>query len=214
MTIFLYFILFIIGTLIGSFCTLAVYRIPLKKDITHERSFCPNCNHKLAFLDLIPILSYVFLRGKCRYCGQKIRIRYLILEVLAGVAAVLFGLSFNFKFPIIELDKWIYFFFGILYITGLTIIAGIDKERKKIQMSVLVFCILVALTYIIYLFVVGQANINRYAIYLFCVFTLICTSMCDSKMKEKRKLPLGFYICIVNIVMMILQNFIYYYYYQ
>jgi len=169
MTIFLYFILFIIGTLIGSFCTLAVYRIPLKKDITHERSFCPNCNHKLAFLDLIPILSYVFLRGKCRYCGQKIRIRYLILEVLAGVAAVLFGLSFNFKFPIIELDKWIYFFFGILYITGLTIIAGIDKERKKIQMSVLVFCILVALTYIIYLFVVGQANINRYAIYLFCV---------------------------------------------
>ena len=66
MNIVLYTLIFIIGTLFGSFFTLAVYRIPLGKDITHERSFCPNCNHKLQFLDLIPILSYIFLGGKCR----------------------------------------------------------------------------------------------------------------------------------------------------
>ena len=66
---------FIIGATLGSFYTLAVYRIPLNKDITHERSFCPNCNHRLEFLDLIPILSYIFLGGKCRYCHEKIRPR-------------------------------------------------------------------------------------------------------------------------------------------
>ena len=64
-TIF-YILIFIIGTLFGSFSTLAVYRLPLHKDITHERSFCPKCNHKLSFWDMIPILSYILLGGKCR----------------------------------------------------------------------------------------------------------------------------------------------------
>lgn len=82
MNLFLDSMIFIMGTFFGSFFTLAVYRIPLKKDITHEHSFCPNCNHKLGVLDLIPVFSYLFLQGKCRYCGEKVRIRYLLLEVL------------------------------------------------------------------------------------------------------------------------------------
>ena len=64
MEIFLYAIIFIIGTFFGSFFTLAVYRLPLKKNITHERSFCPNCNHGLEAIDLVPIFSYIFLGGK------------------------------------------------------------------------------------------------------------------------------------------------------
>ena len=92
-----YFLIFCMGTVFGSFFTLAVYRIPLHKDITHERSFCPNCNHKLSFWDMIPILSYIFLKGKCRYCGQKIRIRYLLLEVCAGLVFLLFAVSLNLQ---------------------------------------------------------------------------------------------------------------------
>ena len=69
----IYGLIFIIGTLFGSFFTLAVYRIPLGLDITHEHSFCPKCNAKLKFIDLIPILSYISARGKCRYCKEKIR---------------------------------------------------------------------------------------------------------------------------------------------
>ena len=61
MNVIIYIFTFLIGITFGSFFTLAVYRIPLGKDITHERSFCPNCNHKLGFLDLIPIFSYIFL---------------------------------------------------------------------------------------------------------------------------------------------------------
>ena len=81
-SIIYYLLIFAIGTLFGSFFTLAVYRIPLHQDITHKHSYCPNCKHKLSFFDMIPIMSYVFLGGKCRYCKQKIRPRYLILEVI------------------------------------------------------------------------------------------------------------------------------------
>lgn len=206
MTIFLYAILFVIGTLIGSFCTLAVYRIPLKKNITHERSFCPNCNHKLNFLDLIPVFSYIFLRGKCRYCGKKIRKRYLILELLAGIITVLYALSFNFKLPMIEINNLVIFFLGIIYITSLTIIAGIDKEKKQVQKSVFLFNVIVTIVYIIYLFVVGQTNINRYAIYLFFMFSLACLLIYDIKAEKKRKKPFGFYISVIGIILIITQN--------
>ena len=91
----LYLYIFLIGITFGSFFTLAVYRIPLGKDITHTRSFCPNCNHKLGFWDMIPLFSYIFLGGKCRYCKQKIRPRYLILETLSGCAFVLLAYTLN-----------------------------------------------------------------------------------------------------------------------
>ena len=96
--IIFYALMFIIGTVFGSFFTLAVYRIPLKQDITHERSFCPKCNHKLSFWDMIPVLSYIFLGGKCRYCKEKIRIRYLLLEILTGTVFLLFAIKLFFLF--------------------------------------------------------------------------------------------------------------------
>ena len=92
MNAIIYFFMFTMGAVLGSFYTLAVYRIPLKQDITHTRSYCPKCNHKLNFLDLIPILSYIFLGGKCRYCKEKIRLRYLILEVSSGLVFLLFAI--------------------------------------------------------------------------------------------------------------------------
>ena len=57
----IFIIIFIIGAFFGSFYSLATYRIPKGQDITHSRSYCPNCDHKLGFLDLFPILSYIFL---------------------------------------------------------------------------------------------------------------------------------------------------------
>lgn len=176
MEIFLYFIIFCMGTVFGSFFTLAVYRIPLKKDITHERSYCPNCNHKLSFLDMIPILSYLFLGGKCRYCKQKIRPRYLLLEILSGIVFVLFAISIKLNILTSNLSTWVYFGFGLLYFVTLFIIAGIDKEKIKIEKSVLLFGYLVETLYIIYLYIVEKnPNIYRYVIYLaiICVLILI-----------------------------------------
>ena len=127
MEIFFYIIIFMIGIAFGSFYTLAVYRIPKGQDIVHTHSYCPKCNHKLNIFDLIPIFSYIFLGGKCRYCKQKIRPRYLILEATSGlffvVMAILMGLG------IYNLDKFIiieYVFF-VLYFTFIVLMAGIDK---------------------------------------------------------------------------------------
>jgi len=86
-----YILIFTIGTLIGSFLTLAIHRIPLKQDILIKRSYCPKCEHKLTFMDLIPVWSYIFLRGKCRHCKNKIRPRYLIIEITCGAIALVIG---------------------------------------------------------------------------------------------------------------------------
>lgn len=167
-----YTLIFIIGTLFGSFFTLAVYRLPLHQDITHKRSYCPNCGHKLSFWDMLPILSYVFLGGKCRYCKQKIRIRYLLLEILTGTVFLLFAMSLNINVASLEISKIIYLFFGILYIAGLIIIAGIDKENKKICKPILAYEIVILSIYMIYLYIVENANIHRYVIYLFVILIL------------------------------------------
>lgn len=185
----LYEIIFIIGALIGSFCTLAVYRIPLGKDITHERSFCPNCNHRLGFWDLIPIVSYIALGGKCRYCSQKIRIRYLIYEILSGLLFVLLALSMNIHIvdlavnPSEILTKVIYMIFISLFFISLLLIAGIDKENIEISKPVLIFGMITLGLYIIYLYILKSFNVYRYAIYL--IFMLIIIIIDTLLLKKK-----------------------------
>ena len=158
--------IFIMGTVFGSFFTLAVYRIPLGLNITHERSFCPNCNHKLSFKDLIPIFSYISLKGKCRYCGEKVRIRYLFLEVLSGIVFLVAYLSFNMNFPFFTVDRIIDFIAFVCFYITIVIISGIDKENIKIDKSVLLFGIITQTLYILYLYIMEDTSIYRYSIYL------------------------------------------------
>lgn len=190
MDIFLYVVIFIIGTLFGSFFTLAVYRIPLKKDITHERSYCPNCNHKLSFLDMIPIFSYLFLGGKCRYCKQKIRPRYLLLEVLSGIVFVLFAISIKMSIFTLDINLLVYFASSILYFVTLFILAGIDKEKRKIENSVLLFGYIIETLYIIYLYIVEKdPNIYRYVIYLSIICILVLLDILILRKKVKNSYP-------------------------
>ncbi len=172
---FLSVILFIMGTFFGSFFTLAVYRIPLKKDITHEHSFCPNCNHKLGILDLFPVWSYLFLGGKCRYCGEKIRIRYFLLEILSGLIFVTMFLILNIHGNFFDVDNIGFFISFVFQYVTLVIVAGIDKEYRKINSSVLLFGIICQLLYMLYLYMVKQFNMYRYIIYfmLFIIMFII-----------------------------------------
>jgi leader peptidase (prepilin peptidase)/N-methyltransferase len=167
--IIFYTLIFIIGTLFGSFYTLAVYRIPKRENITHKHSYCPNCNHKLGFFELIPILSYVFLGGKCKSCKQKIRIRYLILEVLTGALFVLFAYALGISYTNFSIKAVISFVFIILYITGIILIASIDKENRKIERPILAYLVVISIIYIIYLCIIEKASIYRYII---CLATL------------------------------------------
>lgn len=182
----LYILIFCIGTLFGSFFTLAVYRIPIRQDITHTRSYCPNCNHKLGFWDMIPVLSYVFLGGKCRYCKQKIRPRYLLLEILSGIVFVLFALSIKLSIFSFNQSILVYFIVGLLYIAALFIIAGIDKERIRIEKPVLLFGFICASLYMMYLYIVeNNANMYRYVIYLILSCLLILFSIVYLRKKGK-----------------------------
>jgi len=127
MKIILYIYMYIIGVVLGSFFTLAIHRITKKEDITHTRSYCPKCNHRLNFLDLIPVLSYIFLGGKCRYCHEKIRPRYLIIELLSGMIFLLFTISLNIDIFNIEINKIVALVFGIIFISTIFMILGIFK---------------------------------------------------------------------------------------
>lgn len=260
MELIIYGAIFIIGTLLGSFFTLAVYRIPLKQDITHERSYCPNCNHRLEFLDLIPILSYVFLGGKCRYCKQKIRPRYLLLEVFSGLLFLLFAISLKIDIFNLEIGKLVYLIFGMFYLSTLFIIGGIEKETHLVSVPVLIFGLITEALYIIYLYIVS-INIYKYVIYLFLILIIFIINKRLLKKKEKRyyilqililcfymaigtnaivsalsiiitllimgikqvinkgkkrkekanidkQIPMGFYLCFANILVLILHNFV------
>ncbi len=189
MEIILYFLIFILGTLFGSFFSLAVYRIPIKQSIMYGRSYCPKCNHELSFLDLIPVLSYILLGGKCRYCKKKIRSRYIFLELLSGVTFLFFALSLKINIYSLEINKLVYLVFGMLYLSTLFIIAGIEKEKHYISKSILLFGLMAQTAYIIYLYVLGT-NIYKYVIYLFLILLLLLANTIILKKKGKENYTL------------------------
>lgn len=202
MNAYLYMIIFIMGTVFGSFYTLAVYRIPKKIDITHTHSFCPNCNHKLGFFELIPVLSYLILHGKCKKCGQKIRIRYFLLEILSGLTFL--GLAISMKIDIynISIAEIVNFAFWSLYLVAIFIIAGIDKEHKKIEKSVLYYAILISTMYITYLCIMDNSSIYRYAMYLIAFIILLIIDNMNLRNHAKESYWISTLILLVIMAIM------------
>ncbi len=172
MEIFFYIIIFIMGTLFGSFYSLAIHRIPKKQDIIHTHSYCPNCNKKLGILDLFPVLSYILLGGKCRQCKSKISPRYLILEVCTGLIFVLIAYFSNLNLETISVIKISEAFIFSLYLTYLMLIIGIAKNTTKIEKSVNIYGIIISILYMLYLCLFNIENIYKYGIYLI-VFIII-----------------------------------------
>ena len=185
MNIILYITIFLIGCMFGSFYTLAVWRIPRRENITHKHSYCPNCNHKLSFFELIPILSYIFLRGKCKHCNKKIRIRYLILELMSGIVFLLFAVGLKIDIYNYNWSNAVFFIFTIMYLTLLILIGGVDKENRKIERSIIAYGIVISLIYIIYLYIVEKVNVLSYAIYL--VAYIIMLVLDNITLKKYRK---------------------------
>lgn len=244
-------IIFLIGIFFGSFFTLAVYRIPKKEDILIKHSYCPNCHHKLGLLDLFPIFSYLFLKGKCRYCHHKIRPRYFILECLTGVTFVLIAISLRYHYLEMNLDQILYLVISLLYVSVLFIIAGIDKENVDINQPTVYVGLLIEVSYIIYLCIFRKFNIYQYVIYVILWMLILILSIITKKrygqekyyvkllllsllmsifggtylyfltiaisfipilihqsIDKNKKVPIGFYLCTTNIIIMILYNVI------
>lgn len=85
MNTFLIIITIIYGIIIGSFLNVCIYRIPKNESIVTDRSHCMTCGHKLKWYDLVPLVSYLTLGGKCRYCKTKISKQYPVIEFTNGV---------------------------------------------------------------------------------------------------------------------------------
>ena len=87
-------IIFIFGLIIGSFLNVVIFRLESGEKIVNDRSKCMNCGHILAWRDLLPLCSFLFLKGKCRYCQKKISWQYPLVELSTGI---MFVLIFNFQ---------------------------------------------------------------------------------------------------------------------
>ena len=194
-----YILIFAIGILFGSFYTLAVYRIPKTEDITHTHSYCPSCGHKLGFWDLIPLFSYIFLGAKCRYCKEKIRPRYFIIELLSGVFFVSVAYLMDFNIHNLTLTKVADFTFLVLYFTFVVLMAGIDKEKRKIEKSVTMYGIIISIMYMIYLCIVEKASIYRYGIYLICYIIMLIIDTVTLKKTAKNYYINGIILTIITM---------------
>lgn len=131
MDIYYCIVLFIFGITLGSFYNVVGYRIPKGESIIYPSSHCTNCNHKLKWYELIPVFSFLFLRGKCSKCHQKISWFYTIFEFLTGI---LFVISYIiFKNNILDL------LVALTFISMIIIIFVSDYHYLIIPDSVLIF---------------------------------------------------------------------------
>lgn len=80
----LYLMVFLYGIVIGSFLNVLIYRLPKKENIVTTRSHCMSCGYTLKWYDLIPLFSFLALKGKCRKCGTKLSVQYPLIEALNG----------------------------------------------------------------------------------------------------------------------------------
>ncbi len=133
----IYLFIFIFGICIGSFINVVIYRLPLGIMLKSERSYCPKCQAQIKNYDLIPLLSYIFLRGRCRACGAKISPRYPLVEFLVGIVAVLSICKFNYS-----AKAFVAFAFCCLLIS--LSLMKFDRNKSPISLCVLLFATTVA----------------------------------------------------------------------
>lgn len=118
-----YLLIFISGTIIGSFLNVCIYRIPLGKSIVFPGSHCIKCGGRLKARHLIPVISYILLGGKCSYCNAKISARYPLVELLTGFLYTVLFVKFYWT---------LYFFKYAFLVSLLLIISFIDLQIQII----------------------------------------------------------------------------------
>jgi leader peptidase (prepilin peptidase)/N-methyltransferase len=117
-------LIFLFGMCIGSFLNVCIYRLPSSMSIINpSRSFCPLCNSAIPFYDNIPVLSYLWLKGRCRHCNAPISLRYPLVELMTGILAV----AILFMFGLTP-ESIVYF----IFISSLLVITFIDIDHQII----------------------------------------------------------------------------------
>jgi len=136
------FFVFIFGLCIGSFLNCAIYRLEKKKNLK-GRSFCPHCKHPLSWLDLFPVFSFLFLRGRCRYCKKNISWQYPAVELATGLVFLLIFVFAN-DFSIFGLINLSFLFYVV---SALVVIFVYDLKHYIIPDKVLFPAIIITFLY-------------------------------------------------------------------
>lgn len=136
--LFIYIYLFIIGSCVASFANVAIYRIPRGISIAKGRSYCESCQSNLQWYDLMPVVSYILLKGKCRYCQNHISFKHFLFECFGGL---LFMLSF-YRFGL-TIETIIVF----LIVMVLVVIAIIDYQTMDIYLSTILTLLILVIIY-------------------------------------------------------------------
>lgn len=135
-----YIIVVLFGMCVGSFMNVLIYRIPKGEDFVRSHSHCMSCGHRLAWYDMFPVFSFLFLRGKCRYCQAKLSIQYPIIEAVNGA---LWGLCY-YRYDLTVM--------GIVtagLLSALVVIAVIDERTMEIPFGLNVFIFILAVIKVI-----------------------------------------------------------------
>lgn len=132
-----YMIVMVFGMVVGSFLNVCIHRIPRNMSIAYPASHCPKCNNSLSFKDLLPVISFLVYRGKCRQCKERISTRYILVELICGLGSIVllhkYGLALEFYAKIV-----------LFY--GLVLCSFIDFEFKIVPDKIVVFLLLYGIT--------------------------------------------------------------------
>ena len=139
-------IFLIFGFVVGSFLNCVIYRLEEGKSFLKGRSFCPHCGHSLAWKDLIPLLSFLFLRGKCRYCKKEISFQYPLVELATALS--FFFISFTFS--------GLFIFYYCIIFSLLIAIFVYDLKHMLIPDSLIYSAIVIVIIFNLYQFFIGS----------------------------------------------------------
>ena len=140
--IFVGALFFLYGVIIGSFLNVCILRIPRNETIVTTPSHCMSCGHKLAWYDLFPLFSYLFLGGKCRYCKTKISWQYPLVEFLNGV---LYLITFLVMGIGRNVSETVYVFLICIFLSALLVLSGIDIRERIVPYKICAFILVLGI---------------------------------------------------------------------
>ena len=218
MDLYIYIVLFIFGSIMGSFLNVLAVRLSNNESILWPSSHCHNCSHKLKWYELIPIVSYVIQRGKSRCCKTRIPISYLIVEVVTAVLYMVsyhsFGLSYEFVISLVFISSLIVVIVSdieymiildeVIAVSSILIILldlvffGIDYTAEKIIAGILAFGTMFVIK------LIGDKIFNKESMgggdiklmFLFGIVIGYALSICDIFLATFIAFPVAIYILL------------------